>query len=75
MISQYNGDIKMAQSNEKDYKSFVLYFEELNEQGISYGLSDMFEKAVELELPVPIFDKKFKQVGWKWKDGKVTKEL
>ena len=34
------------------YKEFCLYFEELRKKGINYSLSDMWEKADELGLPV-----------------------
>ena len=34
-------------------KEFCLYFEELREKGINYSLSDMWEKADKLGLPVP----------------------
>ena len=35
------------------YEEFCAYFEELNEKGISWGMSDLRKKAKELNLYVP----------------------
>lgn len=35
------------------YKAFVLYFEELNKHHIPFGMSELKEKAQELNLEIP----------------------
>ena len=37
-------------------EEFNAYFGELEKQGIPYGLSDLHRKAIELDLPIPLFD-------------------
>ncbi len=39
--------------NEELYKEFCEYFDELDRQGIPFGLSDLFRKAKELGLEPP----------------------
>ena len=38
---------------EVKYKEFCEYFEELEDEGICYGLGDTIRKARELGLPLP----------------------
>lgn len=39
--------------SEKNYREFLLYFEELDKRGIGYSIDDMIKKANELNLPIP----------------------
>ncbi len=46
--------MKLKLSNKKKrYKEFILYFETLDKEGLPYGISDLKDKAIELNLPIP----------------------
>jgi len=56
-------------------REFVEYFKEKDRLGIPYGLSDLYEKAMELKLPIPKFDVKFNFVKWLNPDNTESKDL
>lgn len=52
LVSALSGLVGYVMS-EKNYREFLLYFEELDKQGIGYSIDDMIKKANELNLPIP----------------------
>ncbi len=47
-------DKSLAEIQNKDnYQIFCEYFNELEKEGIGYGVGDLYRKARELDLPLP----------------------
>ena len=61
--------------SEEQYKEFVQYFMAKEKLGIPFGLSDLYEKARELKLPIPQFDRNFNFQKWIGPDNKEVKDL
>ena len=57
-------DKSLAEMQDKDkYREFCKYFNELDKEGISYSVGDMYRKSHELEISPPNATELFKWLG------------